>query len=165
MKTLASSLLIALILCTTASSQQSKFENQIRPDTRNIVFVCEHGAALSVVAAAYFNKLAQEQHLNWHGVARGVTPQEDLSVSAAAGLKKDGVTTEVVKPQAVTQQDFNRADYVVTFLPLPGNLKLKTPLEEWYDVQWTPNDYDKARDGILKHIEGLLPKLKSRKAR
>jgi hypothetical protein len=26
-----------------------------------IVFVCEHGAAKSVIAAAYFNKLAQEK--------------------------------------------------------------------------------------------------------
>ena len=167
MKTLTSSLLLALALCTTAAAaQQPKSENQIRPDTRNIVFVCEHGAALSVVAAAYFNKLAQEQHLNWHAVARGVTPQENLSVSAAAGLNKDGVATEVVKPQAVTQEDLNGADYVVTFLPLPENLKPKIPVESWDDVKWTPSDYDKARNGILQYIHQLVPKLKAeRKAR
>jgi len=39
------------------------------------VFICEHGAAKSVIAAAYFNKLAAERHLNFHAIARGLTPQ------------------------------------------------------------------------------------------
>lgn len=154
-------LLIALLFSTCAAAQTSGAANQIRPGTKNIVFVCEHGAALSVVAAAYFNKLAREQHLDWHAVARGVTPQENLSVSAAAGLKKDGVATEVVKPQAVTQEDLDRADYVVTFLPLPKELVVKTPLESWDDVKWTPTDYNSARDGILKHLQQLPTKLKA----
>src|SRR5690349_20338858 len=97
----ASILLIALFTTILSVTQERAAGNQIRPGTKNIVFVCEHGAALSVVSAAYFNKIAREQHLEWHAVARGVTPQENLSVSAAAGLKKDGVATEAVKPQAV----------------------------------------------------------------
>ena len=51
-----------------------------RPD--EVVFVCEHGAAKSVVAAQYFNKLAGERGLAVRAVARGAEPQADLSVSA-----------------------------------------------------------------------------------
>ena len=155
-------LLLVLILSTIATPQDPK-PNQIRPGTKNIVFACEHGAALSVVSAAYFNKLAGEQHLDWHALARGVTPQENLSVSAAAGLKKDGVATEVVKPQAVSQKDLDQAAYVVTFLPLPKDLVVKTPLESWDDVKWAPNDYDAVRDAVLKHIQKLLPTLTAKK--
>ncbi len=158
-------LLIAIATATVAATQEQSAANQIRPGRKNIVFVCEHGAALSVVSAAYFNKLGQEQHLNWHAVARGVTPQENLSVSAAAGLKKDGVPTEVTKPQAVTQEDLDRADYVVTFLPLPEKLVVKTPFESWDDVKWAPSDYGKIRDEVLKHIQQLVPKLKTERNR
>ncbi len=158
-------LLITLFVTPKAPAQDGAAGNQVRPGTKNIVFVCEHGAALSVVSAAYFNKLAQEQHLNWHAVARGVTPQENLSVSAAAGLKKDRLPTEVTKPQEVTQEDLDRADYVVTFLPLPEKLVLKTPLESWEDVKWAPSGYDKIRDEILKHIQQLVLKLKTKRKR
>lgn len=163
MRTLFSSLLlIALFTSTIAATQEQSTKNQIRPDTRNIVFVCEHGAALSVVSAAYFNKFAQQQHLDWHAVARGVTPQENMSVSAIAGLKKDGVPSEVVKPQAITQEDLDRADYVVTFLPLPEKLVVKTPVESWDDVKWAPSEYANVRDAILQHLENLLQTLKSK---
>ena len=156
-------LLLTALIAATAVCQAQATPNQIRPGTRNIVFVCEHGAALSVVSAAYFNKIARDQHLNWHAVARGVTPQENLSVAAAAGLKKDGVATEVAKPQAVTQDDLDHADYVVTFLPLPNSLIVKSPIEGWEDVQWNSSEYEKVRDAILKHLDKLLPTITARK--
>jgi len=40
-----------------------------------------------VIAAAYFNKLAAERHLNFRAIARGVTPQLDTSASTLAELK------------------------------------------------------------------------------
>jgi hypothetical protein len=56
-----------------------------------VVFVCEHGAAKSVIATAYFNKLAAERGLPHRATFRGTTPQDDLSVRAVAGLKEDGI--------------------------------------------------------------------------
>jgi hypothetical protein len=38
--------------------------------TPTILFVCEHGAAKSVIAAAYFDKLAKERGLNYRAVFR-----------------------------------------------------------------------------------------------
>ena len=43
-----------------------------------IVFVCEHGAAKSVIAVAYFNKLASEAKLEFHAIARGTNPDPEL---------------------------------------------------------------------------------------
>jgi arsenate reductase len=55
---------------------------------KQVVFVCEHGAGRSVVAAAWFNKLAGEKQLPYRAVARGVTPQDELSKPTVAGLKR-----------------------------------------------------------------------------
>jgi hypothetical protein len=49
--------------------------------TKRIVFVCEHGAAKSVIAAAYFNKLARERNLNYEAVCRGTFPDSTISVA------------------------------------------------------------------------------------
>jgi len=128
---------------------------------QEVVFVCEHGAALSVVSAAYFNKFAKEQHRGFHAVPRGVTPQETLSPQATAGLKKDGLEPEIQKPLGLSQAELSNADRVVTFFPIPEKYATKTPLENWSDVTWGPGTYDKSRDAILKHMQELLRQLKT----
>src|SRR4029453_11092962 len=55
--------------------------------TPSVVFVCEHGAAKSVVATAYFNKLAAERGPPFRATFRGTAPQDNLSVRAVEGLK------------------------------------------------------------------------------
>jgi arsenate reductase len=39
-----------------------------------VIFVCEHGAAKSVIAAAYFNKIATERGLPDRATYRGASP-------------------------------------------------------------------------------------------
>ena len=67
-----------------------------------VVFVCEHGAAKSLIAAAYFNKLAAERGLSERATFRGVSPQDALSPLAVAGLRADGVPIPAGKPTAIT---------------------------------------------------------------
>lgn len=98
--TLAAAITLSLALvvgCSTTASQSARLTS-----TRPVVFVCEHGAARSVIAAAWFNKLAAEQHVAFRAVARGVTPQEDLSVSTVAGLKRDGIEFSSEKPSILS---------------------------------------------------------------
>lgn len=89
---------------------------------QTVVFVCEHGAAKSVIAAAYFNKLAAERHLNFHAVARGLTPQPELSTSAVAGLEKDGVPFAKEQPRRLSSEETRTAVRVVAFCPVPKGL-------------------------------------------
>ena len=44
------------------------------PVAPQIIFVCEHGAGKSVIAAAYFNKLAAERGLPDRAIYRGANP-------------------------------------------------------------------------------------------
>src|SRR5438094_7650135 len=77
-----------------------------------VVFVCEHGAAKSVIATAYFNKIAEEKGLRTRAEYRGVNPQADLSVGALKGLRDDGLTVPDRKPSAITQTDVANATVI-----------------------------------------------------
>ena len=77
-----------------------------------IVFVCEHGAAKSVIATAYFNTLAAERNLPYRATFRGTSPQDDLSVRAVAGLKADSLAVPPGKPAAIADSDIAEATHI-----------------------------------------------------
>ena len=60
-----------------------------------VIFVCEHGAAKSVIATAYFNKLAAERGLKARATYRGVNPQAEHK--GYPGLR-DAIKAHVDRP-------------------------------------------------------------------
>ena len=92
-----------------------------------IVFVCEHGAAKSIIAAAYFNKLAGEKNLNVQAVARGTNPDQALSPKAIAGLQEDGLTPTKSVPRKLSLADVESAQQIITFCELPAEYQGKLP--------------------------------------
>jgi protein-tyrosine-phosphatase len=123
------------------------------------VFVCEHGAAKSVIATAYFNKLAGERGLPYRAVFRGTTPQDDLSVRAVAGLKADGVAIPEGKPTAIGDADITRATHILAIgCALPEKAQRSGKARDWSDV---PDDqgYGPMRDAIVRHVRQLLDEL------
>ncbi|HEX7961113.1 MAG TPA: hypothetical protein VF493_14405 [Terriglobales bacterium] len=139
-------------------SQDRRSESNSRPE---VVFVCEHGAALSVVSAAYFNKIAREEHLRLHAIARGTSPQEEIAVSARHGLDQDGVTFAPRRPKAFSIEDAARAKRVIAFCPLLSKYSRLAPIENWSDVPPTAANYQLARDAILRHLHDLIRELKT----
>src|SRR5256885_15797200 len=85
------------------------------PPVTDIVFICEHGAAKSVVASEYFNKLAAERGLAVRAIARGADPQADLSVSAVKGLKADGLAPKLDAPRPLTAAEVRSSVRIVAF--------------------------------------------------
>lgn len=126
-----------------------------------VVFICEHGAARSVIAAAYFNKLASERHLNFHAIARGIAAQPDLSASAVTGLQRDNVPFPREKPRNATRQEVQHAVRVVAFCRVPDSVSGRKRLET-FDVPG-PNDagYEASRDAITSHVKALIDELAS----
>ena len=125
----------------------------------NIVFVCEHGAAKSIVAAAYLNKFASEVGLDLHAVARGTNPDDELSPQAIEGLRKDYLSPTESVPQKLTLADMQSAQRVVTFCDLPVEYQVQVSLERWDDVPSVSENYAEARDAIVKHIYQTLKSL------
>jgi arsenate reductase (thioredoxin) len=121
-----------------------------------IVFVCEHGAAKSVVAAAYFNHFAQQMGLNVHAVARGTNPDKELSLEAVQGLTEDGLPIPESSPQKLTEAEMQSAQRVVAFCQIPDEYQQGTTIEYWNDIPPFSENYEKARDAIIKRLHPLL---------
>jgi protein-tyrosine-phosphatase len=149
-------------LCALAQGQSAGASKSMASSDSLVVFVCEHGAAKSVVAATYFNKLATDENLKVRAIARGVTPQEDIAVSAATGLRADGLVWSDQKPKAVLKEEISGAVRVVAFCPLPDGYRRGSKVEEWNDVPTVGEGYDKARDQIIQHLRHLLEELKAK---
>jgi protein-tyrosine-phosphatase len=127
-----------------------------------VVFVCEHGAAKSVIATAYFNKLSAERGLPYRATFRGTTPQDELSVRAVAGLKADGVAIPSGKPAAVSDADVAQATHIFAIgCTLPTAAAKSGKASDWSDV---PDDqgYAAMRDAIVRHVTTLLDDLQKR---
>ena len=127
-----------------------------------IVFVCEHGAAKSVIATAYFNKLAAERGLPYRATFRGTTPQEALSVRAVEGLRADGVVIPPGVPTALGTTDIENATHIFAIgCTLPTAAVSSGKARDWSDV---PDDkgYEGWRDGIVRHVKELLDDLQRR---
>src|SRR5690349_12976218 len=122
-----------------------------------ILFVCEHGAAKSVIAAAYFNKLAQEQGLNLQAVARGTLPDDELSPTTVQGLMADGLTSTESSPQKLLPAEIESAQRVIAFGDLFNGEEIQgVHIENWNEVPPVSRDYQTARDVIVKHLNHLL---------
>jgi arsenate reductase len=130
-----------------------------QPADPTVVFVCEHGAAKSVIATMYFNKIAAERGLRVRATYRGVNPQTDLSVGALKGLRDDGLSTPDQKPSPITQADVDKASVIFAIgCTLPSSATASGKADTWDDV---PEDkgYAATRDAIKKHVEHLIDEL------
>jgi arsenate reductase (thioredoxin) len=144
---------IALVLLTAARGSQ-------RPTTApSIMFVCEHGAAKSVIATAYFNKLAAERGLPFRAIFRGTAPQAELSVRTVEGLRADGLAVPEGKPTPIGDQDIGHATRIFAIgCTLPEKVRASGKDADWSDVP-DGRGYGPMRDAILRHVIALLDEL------
>ncbi len=127
----------------------------------NIIFVCEHGAAKSIIAAAYFNHLAEQDNLNIRAIARGTNPDSELSPKTVAGLQVDGLTPTETRPQKLSPANVKDAQQIVTFCELPEEYQNQVPIVRWDDVPPVSKNYERARDTIVDRLNLLLDSLRS----
>lgn len=141
-----------LITCALFACESTNKPNEI-------VFVCTHGAARSPIAAAYFNKLANENNLNYHAVFKGTKPDEVLTKETVKGLTNDGFKIDNWKPEKVTAQDVEKAYKVVTFDCSVPSKKSSDLTIEWNGTPSISKDYQTARDVIKTNVEQLIKTL------
>jgi len=135
------------------------FSCEQKPEAKEILFVCTHGAARSPIAAAYFNKIAKEKDINFRAVFRGTEPDSALTRGTSEGLLLDDFEINSWKPEKVSENDITKAHRIVTFdCKLPLN-ETQTKTEQWNGTPPISKDYDKARDIIKDKVTGLVEKL------
>ena len=123
-----------------------------------VLFVCEHGSAKSVVAAAHFNRIAAARGLPFRAISRGTVPDAEMAPAAVEGLRGDGLMPNDPTPAKLEQRDLAAAVRVVTFCSLPPDLQVRSPIEQW-EVPPVSTEYAASREAMLLRIEKLLHEL------
>jgi protein-tyrosine-phosphatase len=122
-----------------------------------VLFVCRHGAAKSVIAAAHFRRLAAARGLAMGAVAAGTEPDPELAPGAVNGLAGDGLAAAPARPRPVTLYDLDTATRMVSFgcdlTPARGQC-----VDQW-EVPSVSDDYAAARDRIVANVERLVTEL------
>jgi protein-tyrosine-phosphatase len=127
----------------------------------HVVFVCEHGAAKSVLAATYFNQLAARSGLSLRALARGVSPDSEIPPGVAHGLAREGLAPCVAAPIALAAQDLADARQVITFdqPQLAALAPKQVTVTAWNDLPPVSTNFDLARDAILSRVQALVTEL------
>jgi protein-tyrosine-phosphatase len=123
-----------------------------------VLFVCEHGSAKSVVAAAHFNRIAVARGLPFRAISRGTVPDAEMAPAAVEGLLGDGLKPDEPVPAKLGQADLDAAVRVVSFCALPPELQVRSPVEQW-EVPPVSTQYSASREAMLLQIERLLREL------
>lgn len=125
-----------------------------------ILFVCEHGAAKSVIAAAHFNRLAEGVGLQIKALARGTKPDLEISEQTMRGLSKDGLSPTEPSPQKLSMEDSQAAQCLVSFCELPGEYAQGASVEQWDGIPVVSENYERARDAIVERLNHLVSRIR-----
>lgn len=128
---------------------------------KKVVFVCEHGAAKSIIAKAEFERIAKEKGIEVQAVSRGTTPDAEIAPGVRNGLLADGTDLGSAKPVKISAKDLEGAAAVITFGPdlaewMPKGVKSL----DWSATPSPSKDYREARDSIRKQVEALVGQMK-----
>jgi hypothetical protein len=155
--------MIARVFATLALLMAS-FPAATAGETKTIVFVCLHGVVNSQMAAAYFNKAAKERGLAYKAVSRGIDMYWTVPVRIQDGLALDGLEPANA-PNALTAFEAFHASRVLAFDPVPAERKGDAEVTYWSGVPLGIQDYEAARDEIVRRVDALIPTLANEKAK
>jgi arsenate reductase (thioredoxin) len=128
--------------------------------TPRVLFMCPHGAAKSILASSYFEKLAKERGLNVRVDSAGTEPDAEISPKVAAHLKERGYPVRAAKPRRVTNADMADADLVISIgCDLSGVPAPSGELRRWDEVPALSDDFAKADAAILARVTALVDEL------
>jgi protein-tyrosine-phosphatase len=122
-----------------------------------VLFLCPHGAAKSIIAAAYFNRLAQQHGLPLIGDAAGTEPDTAVAPAVAAMLHSEGIDVSHQQPRRVTHAELQNARHIISIGCELHELEVAPErVEQWLDVPFLSKDLHGARDAIRAHVEDLI---------
>ena len=127
---------------------------------RTVLFRCPHNVAKSVLAAAYFERLARERGLDYRAASAGTRPEAEIFAAVAAALQVDGRRVSGQRPRRVTVEYLANANRVVSLGCNPADLPLTGfPLDRWDDIPSASHDLDASRAAIRRRLDTLLGEL------
>jgi arsenate reductase (thioredoxin) len=156
---------LTLMLCLASSVHANKAQAAQATDGKRptVLFMCPHGAAKSVLASAYFQRLARERGLNVHVESAGTDPQQAVSTVVAEHLRQSGYAVPITRPRAVTRADLEAADVVISLgCDLTGLPAAPRNLQKWDEVPAPSEDLKGADEAIRRRVIALVDELLTR---
>jgi arsenate reductase (thioredoxin) len=131
--------------------------------TTTILFLCPHHAAKSVIAEAYFNRLAQQYGLPVQGDSAGTEPDETVAPRVVEMLRQENIDVSGHQPRLVTETDLAQAQRIISMGCTPEELGIPSErIEQWVDIPPVSQDPSGARNAILTHVENLVAELRDK---
>jgi protein-tyrosine-phosphatase len=125
-----------------------------------ILFLCPHGAAKSVLAAAYCQQLATQHGLDWHISAAGTEPDATVAPAVAALLASEGLDVSHHLPRHVTTAELATAQRIISLgCDVSDLAPPQAKIEHWDDVPPPSQALHAARDLIYARVERLVTEL------
>lgn len=156
----AAALVASLAAGGAAAVAQGREGDAKRGQPPTILFMCPHGAAKSVLASAYFQRLAEARGLRVRVESAGTEPDAAVSPAVAAHLTGRGYAIPSVRPRKVAAEEFAAADVVVSIgCDLGGLPQPRGTLVRWDDVPALNEGFTAADEAIRKKVTDLVEEL------
>lgn len=127
------------------------------PPARVVAFVCEHGAAKSVIAAEFYRALAASRGQEVLTRPLGLDPDPELPSHVVDGLRRDGFDVAGRLPARLADDALADVDLVVVIgCELHVADAPSIPIVRWDGVPAVSDGYDAARTAIVHRLERLL---------
>jgi len=130
-------------------------------DSQTVVFVCEHGTVKSVVAMAWFTRLARERGMPVRAVSRGTALDPEIPPVVREGLQADGFRFPAFLPTRFAETDLAGAIAVIS-LDEPSVARMvagRTLTQAWNGLPSLMQNYEVARDSIQRRVKALVDSL------
>lgn len=123
-----------------------------------ILFLCQYGGAKSVIAASYFNRLAEREGLPDRASAVAAeTPYASVPENVASFLAREGFDVASFQPRQVAESDLGAASRVVSIdCDLTKLDAAGVAIERWDDVPKVSDDLPGSAEAIRRHVEALI---------
>jgi len=125
-----------------------------------VVFVCEHGAVKSQVAAALFNRTAAERGLAVRAISRGTMPDDDVPDLVRDHLRAAGMEIGDARPVGLRATDGLEARLVVAFdVEVPAEVSRGVPVRRWDGTPSVMSDHVAGCDAIAARVLEMVGEL------
>ena len=154
---------LLLIIAAIPAAAQSR-ANRVPGDSQTVVFVCEHGTVKSVVAMAWFSRLARERGLPLRAISRGTALDPTIPGVVQLGLEGDGFDLTAFAPTRFTTADVAGAIAVISFdePTVVRTVAGRVPTQSWDGLPSVMANYRLARDSIQRRVGAMVDSLVAR---
>ncbi len=128
-----------------------------------VLFVCPAGSVKSAIARETLRKRAAAEGVSVIVASRGVHPEDHLSATLAAKLKRDGIDPASEPLRGLMPSDIAQADLIIAFDEAADEPALRSA-RAWKTPSWNDH-YDSAKADLEHRLTGLLADLKIRAGR